>query len=355
MGISQLMYVPVRTKEEIGKYDIPNNSNIQIHYSFVLKMYHRLLFNKKINKVYFDVINKVDPKEYDLIHAHFLFSDGGVALELYKKYQIPYIVSVRNTDVNYFFKYYKHLKRYGNEILNKAEKVIFLTPSYRDVVENKYVYHPLRKSFKNKCIIVPNGLKDFWFSGDQKKLLKNCSESIKLLYVGDFTPNKNVENIIDTARKIRNEGIAVSLTLVGGGGKGNEKTLKKITSTDDLPIKFLGRVSDREKLRQIYQEHDIFIMPSYRETFGIVYIEAISQGVPIIYTEKQGVDGYFSEDKRPGLAVNPNNVDEIAEAIKVVWGALDKYSANALKASDQFNLNLVVDKLFKIYKSNVHE
>ena len=221
--ISQLMYVPVRTEKEIGKYDVSNQKNIQIRYSFVLRLLHRFLFKRKIKTVFSDLIEKIEPKEYDLIHAHFLFSDGAVALELYKRFQIPYVVSVRNTDFNFFFKYYKHLKGYGNEILNNARKITFVTPSYKSVVKNKYVSSYLMDSFENKCTILPNGLSDFWFSSDRSNLLKNNSESLKLLYVGDFTPNKNVESIIDSAIKLQNEGFKVSLTLVGGGGKAVRK------------------------------------------------------------------------------------------------------------------------------------
>lgn len=353
--ISQKMYVPTRSKQEIGKYDVSNLSNIEVEYSFILKTYHRFLFKKKVKTVYSDVIKKIDPEKYELTHAHFLFSDGGVALELYKQYNIPYVVSVRNTDVNYFFKYYKHHKKYGNEILRNAENIIFVTPSYRDVIGNKYVYSSLKESFEKKCKIIPNGLNEFWFSNSQTNLQKTISESIKLLYVGDFTPNKNVESIIDSAKKLQTEGFSVSLTLVGGGGKGYERTMKKISNADHTPITYLGRVNDKEKLKQIYRNHDIFIMPSFRETFGMVYIEAMSQGVPIIYTKGQGVDGYFSEEKKPGLAVNPNDTDDIVEAITKVWNSIDEYSANALDVSEQFHWDLIADKLFKIYKSNIHE
>jgi glycosyltransferase involved in cell wall biosynthesis len=51
----------------------------------------------------------------------------------------------------------------------------------------------------------------------------------------------------------------------------------------------------KEKLLNNYRNSDIFIMPSYNETFGLVYIEAMSQGLPIIYTQNEGVDGYFKE------------------------------------------------------------
>jgi L-malate glycosyltransferase len=353
--ISQLIYVPVRSKKEMGSYDVSNYSNIKIQYSLILKTFHRLFFKKKIQTVFSNVLKKIDPKNFDLTHAHFLFSDGAVALEIYKKFKIPYIVCVRNTDVNYFFKYYKHLKSYGNEILSNARKIIFITPSYRDVVGEKYVYPSLKESFENKCIILPNGLNEYWFSNNQSNLQKKRFETIKLLYVGDFTPNKNVESIIDSAIKLHHEGLTVSLTLVGGGGKGCERTSKKIASTSDIPISFLGSINDREKLKKIYQEHDIFIMPSYRETFGIVYIEAISQGVPIIYTKNQGVDGYYLEDKRPGLPINPKDIGDIAEAIKVVWNNLEKYSANALDVAEQFRWNLIAKELSNIYKSNIHE
>ena len=62
--------------------------------------------------------------KFDIIHAPSLFSDGGLALKAHKEYGIPYVVAVRNTDINTFMKYLKHTYHTGREIALKAKKIL---------------------------------------------------------------------------------------------------------------------------------------------------------------------------------------------------------------------------------------
>ena len=57
-------------------------------------------------------------------------------------------------------------------------------------------------------------------------------------------------------------------------------------------------------------------MPSLAETFGLVYLEALSQNLPVVYTKGQGIDGLF--DESVGIGVNPLSVEDIAEALRTI-------------------------------------
>lgn len=67
----------------------------------------------------------ISVSEYDLIHAYYLFTDGNYARIISRKYNIPYVVAVRNTDVNVFFKHMIHLRCVGIKILKDARTVFF--------------------------------------------------------------------------------------------------------------------------------------------------------------------------------------------------------------------------------------
>ena len=66
-------------------------------------------------------------------------------------------------------------------------------------------------------------------------------------------------------------------------------------------------------------------MPSFHETFGLVYIEAMSQGLPIIYTKGEGIDGYFKE-ATVGYSVNPKDVKNIVKKIEMIIHNYNKIS-----------------------------
>jgi glycosyltransferase involved in cell wall biosynthesis len=84
----------------------------------------------------------------------------------------------------------------------------------------------------------------------------------------------------------------------------------------DYPFaRCLGRINDLPRLRETYRRHDVFVMPSFVETFGVAYIEALSQGTPIVHTRGQGVDGYFQAGT-VAEAVDPQDVRSLADAVE---------------------------------------
>jgi glycosyltransferase involved in cell wall biosynthesis len=346
--IEQTVYVPVRTKEEIGKYKNENLRLVNYIYSYILRPYHRILFQLKINTVYKDLINHIEVSKINKIHAHCLFSNGAVALKLKKEKGIPYIVAVRNTDINIFYKYMRHLRKLGLEILKEADKVILITPSYKPHILDKYIPYEDTNDFISKVSIIPNAVESFWIENIKVKEEKP-SKIIKLLYVGDFSKNKNVPTLLKCVQKLNKENFDSTLTLVGGGGNGEKGVLKILDSDKSGRIKYLGRVDNREDLLKIYRTHDIFVMASFKETFGVVYLEAMSQGLPVIYTKGQGINGYF-EEGLIGYSVKPRDISDItSKIIKIASYEIEKMSTNAIKEVKKFNWPQISKEYFKMY------
>ena len=107
----------------------------------------------------------------------------------------------------------------------------------------------------------------------------------------------------------------------------------------------------KEELIEFYRSSDIFVLTSHKETFGLVYPEAMSQGLPVIYTRGQGFDGHFDEGK-VGYAVSDNDPDELAEVILSITNNYSKLSNNAFELVDKFNWNTIADQLIDIYRYN---
>ena len=100
-------------------------------------------------------------------------------------------------------------------------------------------------------------------------------------------------------------------------------------------IKYIPPTSKYELL-DIYQDNDIFVMPSITETFGLVYPEAMSQGLPVIYSRGQGFDGQF-EDGEIGYSVDCFDANEIADKITKVYENYSEISSNCTKLLNKFN------------------
>jgi glycosyltransferase involved in cell wall biosynthesis len=90
-------------------------------------------------------------------------------------------------------------------------------------------------------------------------------------------------------------------------------------------------------------------MPSVTETFGLVYPEAMSQGLPVIYTSGQGFDGQF-QDGQVGFAVNCYDAEEIAEKIIKIVANYQELSENAVKNAKKFRWSDINQKYMNIYQ-----
>lgn len=310
--------------------------------------YCRINYFHKVKKLTADIQQQIILADVKLIHAHTIFSDGGIALKLKKKYGIPYIVAVRSTDINIFFKYLFYLRKCGIRILEEAENIIFLNPDLQNELYKKYITPKIAEKLAQKSLCIPNGISDFWHNrkGIPKQISKNA---LHLLYVGTFLRRKNVPLIIEAA-SLLSKYINVSLTIVGGGGKGTKEVMEALKSFERKgEINMVGKVNNLEELKQYYSKADIFVMPSKNETFGLVYIEAISQGTPVIYVKNTGISGYFN-DGEIGYGITNFSATEIAEKIKLVRKNYSKVSESGLAAIDSFNWQVIAGKYIDIYE-----
>lgn len=305
----------------------------------------RFIFSVKHRKVYNDIIKKINPNDYYLTHAHSLVSNGYISNRLKQDYGIPYIVAVRNTDLFTFFKVLPHSILLGRKIMNEAERVVFLSKAYRDLTINKYVAEKDKENIMKKSLIIPNGVDDYYLENKRTEI-KDISKPIKLIYVGRVDDlNKNVLTTIKACDLLIKKGNEIELTLVG---RFESKIFKKIIPKRDY-IKYIGK-TDKVGVREQLLKNNIFVMPSKRETFGLVYVEAMSQGLPVIYTKGQGFDTQFKEGE-VGYHVQYNDAEEIAETILKIAKNYKKMSENAIKKSEEFNW----EDISKIYIENYNQ
>lgn len=334
IGLSGRLYYPTIKSKDI------NISNVDV--SNCLNRSDRLFYFHRNKKLYRDIISLYKIKEFNVSIGYSLFSNGYLAYTLKKKYGIPYIVIVQNTDVNLYFKKMFFLRGIGKEILREAHRIIFISNSYKSFVINKYVEKQDRDEIMSKSSVIPFGIDDFWFENIfvQKEMVNK--KDIKLLYVGKINKNKNILSTAKACEVLLNKGYNVTLTIVG-------KVENKNLASQLSKIKFIKTLefTDQSKLIEIYREHDIFIMPSFKESFGLVYGEAMTQGLPVIYTRGQGFDGHFREGEI-GFSVNSNDIDEISDAIINIIEDYTNISNNCIKKVNLFKWNHVANHYKKI-------
>jgi len=350
-GVKQTIYTAIRDKNLRGKNRIDFNCpDSSIHYNHVLDWTTKLNYYHKIRKLTRDVECTVDLDGVSVVHAHTWFSDGGVAYELKKRCGLPYVVTVRNTDVNVYLKFLAHTWEYGLRILREADRIVFLTPVYF----NRVIHNRALKSIYHEAVIksnvICNGIDDFWIQNIGPRIKIVDSEVLRLIYVGKFNRGKNVRRLIEAVNQLNKSGLPCFLTLVGGGGNDNSKILEMIDASKNCH--FVGTVDEKMSLMKLFRMNHIFVMPSMGETFGLVYIEALSQGLPIVYTLNDGVDGLYPN---VGEGANCRDVSSISGAIRTVFLKYESYSFCPRKVATSHDWSQISMEYLGLYNKIVRK
>jgi len=351
LHVEQKIYYPLR-KHAIKKMGtLKGDLNNFVVTSQLLNNSHRVFFRKKINFLYDDLKSKINLKsnDFDLVHATTLFSDGAIAFKIWQDYKIPYIITVRGTDVNLFMKYRYDIHSLGKDIITNAKQLIFISKALEhNFNQNSYIRSLGQFILPNKEII-PNGLDPYWMQNIVNK--KNITKPRNFLYIGKFNSNKNVVRLIKAFLKITNKYEHLQLNLVGSGGS-QEKEVKKFSEKHKGTINFHGPIYDKKELQKMYRANHIFAMTSIGETFGLVYVEALTQGLPILFTENQGIYGTFKE--YVGESVNPKSISSIADGLEKLINNYSKYEIDKIDFS-KFTWEGISKTYLKLYKNILKE
>lgn len=334
----QHVYIPVRNKRYIGLNSIKNVELSYFNYRFNFLKFFPIL---KILIVYVGFFVTKKKFTSEVIIAHNFWSDGMIAFLNYIFLKTPYVLVVRNTDMNVFIPRLKHYHWLMKIMIKKSKGLIFLNKGYMNLFKDSY---PDMYKNAKKTKVLYNGVNDFWLDS---KLNSDLNKSIDLIYVGNFNKNKNIVGIINAIKLLHNKKINISLSLVGGG----DDELKNLLNIDRIPdfITNYGVINDKDRLLKLYQSSKIFIMPSFFETFGLVYIEALFQGCNIIHSKGQGIEGVF--DCEFVQSVNPLDVDDIANKINYLLNLKIDYNDRQVflnKISNDFRWDNIAEQYLNI-------
>ena len=340
-GVKQTVFVPLRKEApEDNRFDGKNTTFVFAH---ILKRLHRLFFFHKIEKTVREIEKTVDLNQISCIHATTLFSDGMVARELHCKYGIPYIVAVRNCDVNAFLRYLPHLWWVHRAVMETVDKVIFITPNLQKRLLKHPTLYKMREQVSEKSIVIPNGINEFWLNNIQTE---NTTHPHHLLYAGNFTRNKNLPRLIHALQKLRTELPDLHLDVAGDGGNDQDRVLALMHRNADW-ITYHGKITDLEEMKTLYRANHIFAMPSKSETFGLVYLEAMTQGLSVLWTKGEAIDGMFPETI--GESVNPLSESDITTKLRNLLTNSEHYKTLSPSTFDTFRWNAIAKQYVDLY------
>lgn len=295
------------------------------------------------------ISEKINLSSIDLIHAHYL-SDAVIAYYIYKKHQIPYITSLRGTCCNEFIvnkKWYRRIL--ASIVLNKASAWEFLSPSAKELTIRSLFSRHMEQAEK-KALVIPNGIDDFWHENESGKNKQfDTRGTIRIITVASINSNKNQTTVAKAIDSLIQKGFSIEYVIVGNVQ--DQSVFSELKSYDF--VNYEGE-KNKEQLLLEYRKADIFALLSFSETFGLVYAEALSQGLPIVYTRGQGFDGQV-ENGTVGLHTSPADEREIERAITFVITHYEEMAGNCTTASNYFDWSNIAQEHVDVYRRVLKE
>lgn len=265
-------------------------------------------------KATFEEIENFKP---DIIHAQHLWITPYIA----SKTNIPYVVTAHGTDLKGFVKDERYHK-YALEGAHGAKKIITISKQVDREVSELY------KIDEDKKQIIMNGYDEGLFmplSIDKKQILKEfgiTNEYDKIVsFAGKLTHFKGVDVLLKAAKIYEREMNYRVATIIAGNGELYDELSGLKNQLGLKSIYFLGHVN-QEQLVKLYNIADVSTVPSRTEPFGLVAIEALACGTPVVGTNQGGLPDFINDSV--GKLVPVDDDLELAEAIVYELTRLDK-------------------------------
>ena len=305
---------------------------------------------------------------YDLIHSHYWMS--GIAAESLKtKWGVPVLQMFHTLGImkNQIAQSPDEMEgdyRINGEkrVMAMAEKIVAATPAEKGQLQDLYCVDA------RKIVTIPPGVDTARFypinADEAKEAIALTCKKRMLLFVGRIEPLKGLSNLIRALAKIRAQGHCdrdcYCLVVIGGEPDSSSdnmsaemRKVKKLCAElgmDDLVL-FLGKRA-QETLPYYYSAADMLIMPSYYESFGMVALEAMACGTPVIASQVGGLP-YLVQDGKTGFVVPGGDPDALVEPLNLLMNdneLRERMGCQAAELARKYSWSLTAEKIIKIYK-----
>jgi glycosyltransferase involved in cell wall biosynthesis len=260
-----------------------------------------LMFKKNAKKALENLLEKED---IDIIHGHYLFPAGAVAVEVGNEHGIKTYVTAHGSDMFELYKTQPLMRSTLKKVLKRADVVLAVSNALRHEIIATGV-----EGIASKTRLSWNSVDINKFSAKENTTFKEenrLEDKPIVLFVGNLIKRKNVESLLE-AKKIANSDYYL---VIVGDGPLFKKLNNKVEEENIRDVIFTGA---RDDVENIIPSCDVLVLPSFSESFGLVLIEALACGKPVIGSNVGGITEIIN--KNVGLLVNPNKISSIASAI----------------------------------------
>ncbi|MFH1544802.1 MAG: glycosyltransferase family 4 protein [archaeon] len=343
-GIDVYTYKP---KNKTKRNDYPTEKNVRVkrlNYRYVPLLKEKVILN--INK-------SIDFRKYDLVHGfHPLYFTVSSVFNECKKKGIPFVNTV--FDLGIFSSGITRRLRFKTQLEGSLKKMAFGTTISKTTEKKLIEFLP---ETEPKIEFIPPGIDEKIF--DPKKvneerimrkygIKSNCKN---LLFVGRVIPSKGMEYLLEALEAVIEKRNKINLHVVGEVDANYKKKLEEKVNGSGLKGKvFFHSFTPIGDLPGVFKLSDLLVLPSFTEGegFGLVVLEALAMGTPVITTEIVGSSYLIKENPKYGIIVKEKNSDELSNAI--IELIEKKKAVNSRKIIEDYSWGKVGRKMNEIYE-----
>jgi len=264
-------------------------------------------------KILYSIIIRVIKNNYDLIYLAPTVSSKG----FYKDFLVVLLLKIFNKKIVY------HLHNKGvsknNYFINKLLYKFFFK-NVDIILLSRLLYEDISAYvFENRIYICPNGI-EFIPELDKKLNRKLKNKNLTILFLSNLIESKGYLVLLDACKILNDNGLNFKCLFVGGEGDLTSSQFSDLIKSYGLQDKvfYLGKKYGEEK-HNIFLNADIFAFPTFyeNETFGLVNIEAMQYGLPVITTSEGGIPDII-QDKKTGYIIKKRDSVELAEKLTLL-------------------------------------
>ncbi len=278
----------------------------------------------------------------DLVHAHCLYPAGSFAYSLRELHGIPFVVTEHRSAYGHS-RIDPHLLRVARHTARAAARTFAVSPAMCSLLET------LLGSETSKWRPLPNIVSDRFLKAPLPTVKDRTNGEVVFLHVSLLTPNKAVDSLIRGFAQAFPDDAGARLQIGGAGPE--QPRLQALVAALGLSnrVEFLGNLS-RDQVLTVMASADAFVLTSRFEPFGVVLIEALALGKPVIATRSGGPESIVGE--HDGLLVPVDDVPAIAHALGELRRRIGSYDPAAIRArcESRFSARVVNARLIQEYR-----
>jgi glycosyltransferase involved in cell wall biosynthesis len=256
----------------------------------------------------------------DIIHAHVAHPDGAAAATFARDLHVPLVVTIHGQDFAHTLSRSRRAARSVKETLAQAAAVILVSDKLRhnyaleSWADDLSKYHVIYNGVDiPKAPHVPLAARQPDVAGD------SVSQSPVLCTLAYLREPKGHRYVLDALPSLLRDYPRLRYRIIGDGREREALTAQAQRLGLTEQVEFLGELPNTTALRELAKA-DIFVLPCWNEAFGIAYLEAMLQGIPVIGTKGEGI-GDIIEQAGTGLTVPPRDSEAIAGAVRHLLSA----------------------------------